>query len=217
MKKILLMSLVLMFTFLQGAFAQTRTVSGRVTDPKTGDGLPGVTVLLKGTTNGVSTSADGSYSLSVPQSGGTLSFSSVGLTSREQVIGSQSQINVSLATDATQLSEAIVVGYGSQNKTLVTGAVTSVDAKQFEGQPVAGIDQVLQGRASGVQVTQNSGTPGGGISVRIRGNNSISAGSDPLYVIDGVPINTGQLLQHWHRQPAAQCAVRHQPQRHCLD
>lgn len=148
-------------------------------------------MLLKGTTNGVSTNADGAFSLSVPESGGTLVFSSVGMTTQERAIGTDSQFQIALATDATELSEAVVVGYGSQNKTLVTGAVTSVDAKQFEGQPVAGIDQVLQGRASGVQVTQNSGTPGGGISVRIRGNNSISAGSDPLYVVDGVPINTG--------------------------
>ena len=191
MKKSLLMSLVLMFTFLTGVLAQTRTVSGRVTDQATGGGLPGVTVLLKGTTNGVSTNADGAFSLSVPASGGTLVFSSVGMTSQERAIGGDSQFTVALATDNKQLNEVVVVGYGAQNKTLVTGAVTSVDAKQFEGQPVAGIDQVLQGRASGVQVTQNSGTPGGGVSVRIRGNNSISAGSDPLYVVDGVPINTG--------------------------
>ncbi|HEX8349986.1 MAG TPA: TonB-dependent receptor plug domain-containing protein, partial [Hymenobacter sp.] len=191
MKKILLMSLALMFTFLNGAMAQTRAISGRVTDQKSGDGLPGVTVLLKGTTNGASTNADGAFTLSVPESGGTLVFSSVGMTTQERIIGSESSISVSLAQDAKQLSEIVVVGYGSQNKTLVTGAVTSVDAKQFEGQPVAGLDQALQGRASGVQVTQNSGTPGGGVSVRIRGNNSISAGSDPLYVIDGVPINTG--------------------------
>ena len=191
MKKIILMSLLFMFTFLHGAMSQTRTVSGRVTDQTSGGGLPGVTVLLKGTTNGVSTNSDGSFNLSVPDNGGTLVFSSVGMTTQERAIGTESQLNIALAQDAKQLSEIVVVGYGSQNKTLLTGAVTSVDAKQFEGQPVAGLDQVLQGRASGVQVSQNSGTPGGGVSVRIRGNNSISAGSDPLYVIDGVPINTG--------------------------
>ena len=191
MKKIILMSLALMFTLLHGALAQTRTVSGRVTDQATGTGLPGVTILLKGTTNGVSSNADGAFSLSVPESGGTLVFSSVGMTTQERAIGTDSQVSISLVTDAKQLTEIVVVGYGSQSRTLVTGAVTSVDAKQFEGQPVAGLDQVLQGRASGVQVTQNSGTPGGGVSVRIRGNNSISAGSDPLYVIDGVPINSG--------------------------
>ena len=191
MKKIILMGLVLMVTLLHGAMAQTRTVSGRVTDQSTGGGLPGVTVLVKGTTNGVSTNADGSFSLSVSEAGGTLAFSSVGMVTQERAIGRESTINVALTQDAKQLSEIVVVGYGSQSRTLVTGAVTSVDAKQFEGQPVAGLDQVLQGRASGVQVTQNSGTPGGGVSVRIRGNNSISAGSDPLYVIDGVPINTG--------------------------
>ena len=191
MKKIILMGLVLMVTLLHGAMAQTRTVSGRVTDQSTGGGLPGVTVLVKGTTNGVSTNADGSFSLSVSEAGGTLAFSSVGMVTQERAIGSESTINVALVQDAKQLSEIVVVGYGSQSRTLVTGAVTSVDAKQFEGQPVAGLDQVLQGRASGVSVTANSGTPGGGVSVRIRGNNSISGGSDPLYVIDGVPVNTG--------------------------
>ena len=191
MKKIILMSLVLMFTLLNGAMAQTRSVSGRVTDQSSGGGLPGVTVLLKGTTNGVSTNSDGSFILSVPENGGTLVFSSVGMTTQERAIGTQSQLTIALTQDAKQLSEIVVVGYGSQSKTLLTGAVTSVDAKQFEGQPVAGLDQVLQGRASGVSVSANSGTPGGGVSVRIRGNNSISGGSDPLYVIDGVPVNTG--------------------------
>ena len=191
MKKIILMSLVLMFTLIHATMAQTRTVSGRVTDQKSGDGLPGVTVLLKGTTNGVSTSSDGAFSLSVPEKGGTLVFSSVGMTTQERAIGTDSQISVALETDAKKLSEIVVVGYGSQSKVLITGAVTTVDAKQFQGQPVTGIDQALQGRAAGVQVTSGSGTPGGGVSVRIRGANSISASSEPLYVIDGVPVNTG--------------------------
>ncbi|TGE23342.1 SusC/RagA family TonB-linked outer membrane protein [Hymenobacter metallicola] len=192
MKKILFMSFLLMLTLLQQVTAQTRSISGRVTDRQTGDGIPGVTVLLKGTNNGVSTNSDGTFSLSnVPESGSVLVFSSVGFVPVERSVGAESQINIGLATDTKALSEVVVVGYGTQSKTLVTGAVTSVEARQFENQPVVGVDQVLQGRAAGVLVTQSSGTPGGGISVRIRGNNSISAGSDPLYVIDGVPINTG--------------------------
>ena len=191
MKKLILMGLWLILGLLQTVAAQDRTISGRVSDQTSGEGLPGVTVLLKGTSTGVSSNADGAYSLSVPAAGGTLTFSSVNYTSLDVFIGSSNVVNASLAVDAKQLNEVVVVGYGSQNKTLITGAVTSVDAKQFEGQPVAGLDQVLQGRASGVQVTANSGTPGGGISVRIRGNNSIAGGSDPLYVVDGVPINTG--------------------------
>ncbi|MBC6606592.1 TonB-dependent receptor [Hymenobacter sp. BT188] len=191
MKKILLMSFLLIVTLLQQVTAQDRSISGRVTDRQTGEGLPGVTILVKGTSNGISTNSDGSFTLSVPSTGGTLVFSSIGYTTQEQAIGTNSQINVGLAADTKALSEVVVVGYGSQSKALVTGAITSVDAKEFQGQPIAGVDQALQGRASGVQVTANSGTPGGGIAVRIRGNNSISASSDPLYVVDGVPINTG--------------------------
>ncbi|OON69132.1 hypothetical protein B0919_10515 [Hymenobacter sp. CRA2] len=162
-----------------------------MTDRATGEGIPGATVLVKGTNNGVSTNSDGTFTLTAPTTGGTLAISSVGYLSIEQAIGSSDQISIGLAADNKTLSEIVVVGYGQQSKTLVTGAVASVDAKQFEGQPVAGLDQVLQGRASGVQVTANSGTPGGGVAVRIRGNNSISASSEPLYVVDGVPINTG--------------------------
>jgi TonB-linked SusC/RagA family outer membrane protein len=185
------MSLMLMLTLFQVALAQTRTVSGRVLDQTTGEGLPGVTVLLKGTTTGISTNASGRYSLNVPESGGTLVFSSVGMVTQEIALGNRTTIDATLAADNKQLSEIVVVGYGTQSKALVTGAVATVDAKQFRDQPVTGLDQALQGRASGVQVTSSSGTPGGGVSVRIRGANSITASSEPLYVVDGVPINTG--------------------------
>ena len=190
MKKLLLMSILLMVTLLQQVTAQNRSISGRVTDRTTGEGLPGVTVLVKGTTNGVSTNSDGTYTISVPASG-TIVFSSVGFVTVEQPIGTNNQINATLASDTKALSEVVVVGYGTQSKALVTGAVATVDGESFAHQPVAGIDQALQGRAAGVQVTQNSGTPGGAINVKIRGANSITAGSQPLYVVDGVPINTG--------------------------
>ncbi|MDO7852783.1 SusC/RagA family TonB-linked outer membrane protein [Hymenobacter convexus] len=196
MKKILLMSLVLMFTLLHGAMAQTRTVTGRVTDQATGGGLPGVTVLLKGTTNGVSTNSDGAFSLTVPEAGGTLIFSSVGMTTQERAIGSDSQFTVALATDTKQLNEVVVTGYGAQQERRdVIGSIASVKASDFKDQPIIGVDQALQGRAAGVQVTQNSGTPGGGISVRVRGAASIGASNEPLYVVDGLPINTGNTSQ----------------------
>ncbi|QKG51338.1 TonB-dependent receptor plug domain-containing protein [Hymenobacter sp. BRD67] len=191
MKKGLLLSLLLIVTLFQAVLAQTRTVSGRVTDRKTGEGLPGATILLKGTTTGISSNADGQFTLNVPNTGGVLVVSSVGFTTQEQAIGSASVVNIALGADSKQLNEIVVVGYGTQSKALVTGAVATVDAKQFQDQPVTGLDQALQGRASGVQVTSSSGTPGGGVSVRIRGANSITASSEPLYVIDGVPINTG--------------------------
>ncbi|UYZ59225.1 SusC/RagA family TonB-linked outer membrane protein [Hymenobacter latericus] len=186
-----LLGLVPLVALAHHVDAQTRQISGRVTDRTTGEGLPGATVLVKGTTNGVSTNSDGTFTLSVSGEGGTLQVSSVGYIALERPIGTDTQINVGMAPDAKTLSEIVVVGYGEQSKTLVTGAVSQVDSKQFETQPVASVEQVLQGRASGVQVNANSGTPGGGVTVRIRGNNSISASSDPLYVVDGVPINIG--------------------------
>jgi TonB-linked SusC/RagA family outer membrane protein len=196
MKKFLLMSLVLMFTLLNGAMAQTRTVSGRVTDRESGTGLPGVTVLLKGTTNGVSTNADGGFSLSVPNAGGTLVFSSVGMVTQERAIGTDSEISISLVTDNKQLSEVVVTGYGlQQERRNITGSIATVSSSQYRDQPVIGVDQALQGRAAGVQVTQNSGTPGSGITVRVRGAASINGSNEPLYVVDGLPVSTGNTSQ----------------------
>ena len=196
MKKIILMSLVLMFTLLHGAMAQTRTISGRVTDQASGSGLPGVTVLLKGTSNGVSTNADGAFSLSVPESGGTLIFSSVGMTSQERAIGTNTTFAVALATDNKQLNEVVVTGYGAQQERRdIIGSIATVKSSDYKDQPIIGVDQALQGRAAGVQVSQNSGTPGGGISVRVRGAASIGASNEPLYVVDGLPINTGNTTQ----------------------
>ncbi|MBF9238245.1 TonB-dependent receptor [Hymenobacter sp. BT683] len=185
-----------MFTLLHGAMAQTRTVSGRVTDQATGSGLPGVTVLLKGTTNGVSSNADGAFSLSVPESGGTLVFSSVGMTTQERNIGTDSQFDIALVTDTKQLTEVIVTGYGAQQERRdVIGSIASVKSSDFKDQPIIGVDQALQGRAAGVQVTQASGTPGSGISVRVRGAASIGASNEPLYVVDGLPVITGNTSQ----------------------
>ena len=190
MKKILLMSLALMFTLFHGALAQTRSVSGRVTDQRTGDGLPGVTVLLKGTANGVSTNADGSFTLSIPQDGGSLVFSSVGMTTQERAIGTESQFNVGLAQDAKQLSEVVVTGYGgSQDVKDVTGSVATVKADKFLTQPVQSFDQALTGRAAGVMITAGGGALADQTSIRIRGVNSISNSSQPLIVVDGVPIS----------------------------
>ena len=108
MKRTLLMSVMLMFTFLNGVLAQTRTISGRVTDQKTSEGLPGVTVLVKGTTNGASTNSDGAFSLAVPEAGGSLIFSSVGYVSQERAIGSETTYTVALAVDVKELSEVVV-------------------------------------------------------------------------------------------------------------
>jgi len=191
MKKTLLMSLVLMLTLFQVVLAQTRTVSGRVTDQKTGEGLPGVTVLLKGTSNGVSTNADGSFSLAVPTAGGTLIFSSVSYVTQERPLGANSQFDVGLAADNKQLSEVVVTGYGgSQEVKDITGSISKVGAKDFLLQPVQSFDQALTGRTAGVQINSTGGALADQTAIRIRGVNSISNSAGPLIVVDGVPINT---------------------------
>ncbi|MBO0358708.1 TonB-dependent receptor [Hymenobacter sp. BT186] len=191
MNKTLLMSPILMVGLLQQVSAQTRTISGRVTDRQSGDGLPGVTVLLKGTTNGVSTNSDGTYTLNVPTTGGTLVFSSVGFVQQERAIGTETQINIGLGADTKALSEVVVTGYGgSQDVKDITGSVAQVKEEKLLLQPVQSVDQALQGRMAGVNVNTTSGTLGDQAAVRIRGANSISGSSQPLYVLDGVPLNT---------------------------
>ena len=191
MKKVLLATLPLIALSATQVMAQTRAVSGRVTDRTSGEGLPGVTVLLKGTNNGVSTNSDGSYTLTVPASGGVLTFSSIGFVSVEKIIGTDDQISVGLSADSKQLSEVVVTGYGIRQEVKdLTGSVAQVQEKVLLTQPVQSFEQSLTGRMSGVQVTNTGGALGDGTSVRIRGANSISGSSQPLYVIDGVPINT---------------------------
>jgi TonB-linked SusC/RagA family outer membrane protein len=191
MKKIILMSLMLMFTLLNGAFAQTRNISGRVTDRKTNEGLPGVTVLVKGTTNGASTNSDGGYTLSVPESGAIITYSSVGYISQERPAGSESTIAISLVLDVKQLSEVVVTGYGgSQDVKDITGSIAQVKEEKLLLQPVVSVDQALQGRMAGVNINTTSGTLGDQAVIRIRGASSISGSSQPLIVLDGVPLNS---------------------------
>ena len=172
------------------AWLQTRQdvpVSGRVTQAS-GEGLPGVTVVVKGTTNGASTDADGNFALSVPE-GSTLVFSYVGYVRQEvPVTGTSTSFNVTLAEDNRALGEVVVVGYGTQSRQTLATSVASVGAKALERQTVAGFDQALQGQAAGVQVTAPSGAPGAGINIRVRGVNSVNLNNSPLYVIDGVPV-----------------------------
>ncbi|MGV3589133.1 MAG: SusC/RagA family TonB-linked outer membrane protein [Adhaeribacter sp.] len=173
-----------------GAYAQNGNIKGKVTDEQ-GAGLPGVTVLLKGTTNGTATDGTGTYSLNVPGGTGTLVVSFIGYQTKEVAINNQSTINITLSPDAKALEEVVVVGYGSQLKKEVTGAVQTVSAKEIKDIPVSQVTQKLQGRVAGVQINQATGKPGQGMSVRIRGQLSVSGGSDPLYVVDGFPITGG--------------------------
>lgn len=180
------MSLVLIVTFLHGVMAQTRTISGRVTDQTNGGGLPGVTVLLKGTTNGVSTNSDGAFSLSVPESGGTLVFSSVGMTTQERAIGSESQFNVALATDNKQLSEVVVTALGIERSSKTIGyAVQTLKNEELTRASETNAVRSLQGRVAGVQITSASGSAGGATRVQIRGPQSFTGNNQPIYVVDG--------------------------------
>ncbi|MBD2753080.1 TonB-dependent receptor [Spirosoma sp. BT704] len=165
---------------------QSAPVSGKVVSAS-GEVVPGANVVVKGTTTGTSTNAQGNFSLNAP-SDGTLVISSLGFVSLEIAIGGRSQLTVKLAEDRKALEEVVVVGYGTQRKSDVTGSLSSVTAKEIKSVPVTGVGQALQGRAAGVQVTQASNAPGGGVTIRIRGGNSINAGNEPLYVIDGFPV-----------------------------
>ncbi len=179
--------------FLPGPISTDITVTGRVTDEK-GDGLPGVSVVIKGTTQGATTDGTGSFRISAPNASSTLIFSFVGYGPKEIVVGTQTTLTVALSPDDQTLNEVVVVGYGSQLKKEITGAVQTVSAQEIKDLPVSQIGQKLQGRLAGVQINQTTGKPGQGIAIRIRGQVSVSAGSDPLYVIDGFPI-TGSIGQ----------------------
>lgn len=191
MKKGLLLSFIFVFALVVQVLAQNRTVTGKVTDQENGQGLPGVTVLVKGSSTGTATGVDGSFSITVPNNDAILVFRYIGYDSKEIAVGGQSAITVKLGQTAKSLSEVVVVGYGTQTREELTGSITSVSAESLKNVPIVSVDQALQGRAAGVQVTQNSGTPGSGIAVRVRGAASIGASNEPLYVVDGVPINTG--------------------------
>ncbi|MBG8552586.1 SusC/RagA family TonB-linked outer membrane protein [Hymenobacter guriensis] len=186
MKHKVLLSLVLYLLLGAAAWAQTRSVSGRVTGAGDGAGLPGVTVLERGTTNGTSTDANGAFTLTV-QDGASLVFSSIGFVSQTVPV-TGSTVAVRLQTNETLLNEAVVVGYGSQAKADLTGAITQVAAKDIQNTPVPTFEQALQGKAAGVFVENTGGKLGQAVKVRIRGTSSVSGNNQPLYVVDGIPI-----------------------------
>ncbi len=168
-------------------------VTGKVTDEQ-GAGLPGVSVVVKGSSQGTNTDGNGAFRITAPNANAVLVFSFVGFERQEVTVGNQTSLTVKLLPRDQSLNEVVVVGYGSQLKKEVTGAVQTVGAKEFKDIPVSQIAQKLQGRLAGVQINQTTGKPGQGMSVRIRGQVSVTAGSDPLYVVDGFPI-TGTIAQ----------------------
>ena len=181
----------MLMSFLLGigrAEAQERlTVTGTVVSGTDGEPLIGVNIKEEGTANGTISDIDGKFSLQT-RKGVKLEFSFIGFKT-ETVKVTSSIINVSLKEDNEMLDEVVVIGYGTMKRSDLTGAVASVSADVINKTVATSLDQVLQGRAAGVAVTQNSGAPGGGISVSIRGTNSLSGGNEPLYVIDGIPVS----------------------------
>ncbi|MFD1142401.1 SusC/RagA family TonB-linked outer membrane protein [Larkinella insperata] len=169
-----------------------KNISGSVKS-ETGEPLPGVSVVVKNTTRGTSTDGEGNYKLNVPDDATTLVFSFVGYLNQEVNIGSRTTINVQLAPDQKTLNEVVVVGYGVQKKSDLTGAVGTVKAEVLQERPAASLNQGLSGRITGVNVSVNSGRPGGRANIRIRGNTSVSVANNPLYVIDGVILNASGL------------------------
>ncbi|CAG5018889.1 TonB-dependent receptor P3 [Dyadobacter sp. CECT 9275] len=168
-------------------FAEQQTedkISGKVTDEK-GVGLPGVSVVLKGTQKGTITSPDGAYTILVPDRSAVLIFSFVGYLPQEVIVGGRAVLDLVMKVDNKTLEEVVVVGYGTQTRRDVSSAVSSVSEDDFKAQPVTRVDQVLQGRVPGVQVTNSGGAPGGEVRIRVRGANSLSGDNDPLYVVDG--------------------------------
>ncbi|RAU83636.1 SusC/RagA family TonB-linked outer membrane protein [Pontibacter arcticus] len=192
MKKLLLISFALVLVLLQQAMAQGKTVTGTVTDQSTGDGLPGVAVLVKGTTVGVATGADGSYSINVPAEGNTLQFRFIGYTAVERSIGNASTINVAMSLDNKQLQEVVVTALGIQREKKDLGySVGTVNAEELiVGRPT-NVVNALSGKVAGVKISSASGMVGSSSGIFIRGNTTFTGNNQPLFVVDGVPIDNG--------------------------
>lgn len=190
MKRFLPNLIVGLLFFTGTLLAQERTVSGTVTSAEDGTSLPGVSVVVKGSTTGAVTDSEGFYSLNIPASDGVLVFTFIGLKTAEVEIGNRTTIDVQMSVDVTQLSEVVVVGYGTQERKDLTGSVTSVLSRDIENLVAPSFDSQLAGRAAGVQVTTPGGIIGQAPIIRIRGVNSLTSSADPLIVIDGVPVVT---------------------------
>ncbi|MGE7773401.1 SusC/RagA family TonB-linked outer membrane protein [Chitinophaga sp. NPDC101104] len=172
----------------QVAFAQTKPISGKITD-ETGSAIPGASVQAKGTTIGTVSDPTGAFKLNVPNQTKTLVVSFIGYAPQEVSIANQSEISVVLKLESSTLTDVVVVGYGTTRKKDLTGAVTSLKAKDFNKGIVAAPDQLIQGKVAGLMIVNNSGAPGAAATVRIRGVSSVRSGNQPLYVIDGVPLD----------------------------
>ncbi|MBO0356394.1 TonB-dependent receptor [Hymenobacter sp. BT186] len=193
MKHSLLLPAILLCAAAPAWAQQTRQLSGQVLDAKTGEGLAGVTVLVKGTTNGASTGADGQFTLSVPTTGEVqLTVSYIGYVTQTVTAKGDGNLNIRLASDTKALDEVVVIGYGQVKKSDVTGAIVSVKEEDIKKTPAANVMESLQGRLPGVDITRSSGSATSGVSVTVRGNRSLTANNGPLFIVDGVQYNSIQ-------------------------
>ncbi len=184
-----------LFTTVVHSIVELKTVapiSGNVKD-EDGQPLIGVNIIVKGTSAGTVTDLEGNFSLDLPEGGQVLIFSYTGYENQEVPINNQTTLNIVMTESISQLEEIVVVGYGTVRKRDLTGSVGSLEAKEFEDEVISNVSQGLQGKVAGVNVTTNGGAPGGAMIVRIRGNNSVIGGNDPLYVIDGFPVTAGNI------------------------
>ncbi|MCK5342173.1 MAG: TonB-dependent receptor plug domain-containing protein, partial [Candidatus Heimdallarchaeota archaeon] len=192
-----IIKLIMLFALIAGTqsiYSQQLSVTGTITD-ESGELLIGVNITIKGTTVGTISNVEGKYEIQVSSDAEVLVFSFIGMITQEIPIGDQTVIDLTMETDILGLEEIVVIGYGTVRKTDFTGSVAIVKGEELADVTINSIQHALPGRAAGVQVSQGSSMPGGGISIRIRGSNSINSSNEPLYVVDGFPImqNSGAI------------------------
>ena len=192
MKKFLLTCFALVFAF--GLWAQERTITGKVTAVEDGSALPGVNVVIKGTTNGTVTDSDGNFKLSISGPASNLIFSFIGLSTTEVPIGERTVVDVQLGLDVTQLSEVVVTGTGvATEKRKLAIAVETISSDKLPAAPTASIDQALVGKIAGAQISSVSGTPGAQVQILLRGINTLQRGTTPMILVDGVQMYNASL------------------------
>lgn len=188
--KVLLLMGVLLFT--TAVYAQQKTITGKVTDARSGDPMPGVTIIIPGTTTGTITNFDGDYNLTI-STGQTLAFSFIGYETQQIVVGDQNVYNIRLSLSTEALDEVVVIGYGQVRKSDATGSVTAISSRDFNKGAITSAQDLLVGKSAGVVITTAGGAPGSGSTIRIRGGSSLNASNDPLLIIDGVPISNNNV------------------------
>lgn len=189
--KILLFLIAVLATM--SGYAQVKTITGKVTDAKNGEPLPGATIVVKGTTIGTTTNFDGDFNMNIPNDAQTLVIGFIGMKNVETEVGNQTNFNIALQEETFGLDEVVVIGYGQVKKGDATGSVTAVSSDDFNKGAITSAQDLLVGKASGVVITTAGGAPGSGSTIRIRGGSSLNASNDPLIIIDGVPIDNNNV------------------------